>query len=202
MSLEGQVINDRYVVHNQLGEGSDAVVCRAEDCYLGRTVAIKFLRPELRADPTFVARFEREARSAGRLSHPHVVGVHDYGEAFGTYFLVMEYVRGGDLRAHLQHERRLPVEVAVRRAAEVAEARGAAHAQGIVHRDVKPANILLTDEGRAKVTDFGIAKILAVPSLTTTAAVVGTPHYLAPEQVSARPITPAADVYALGVVLF
>ncbi len=201
VEFQGLLINERYLVRERLGEGGDATVYRAEDRHLRRTVAIKFLRPELRADPTFVARFEREARSAAQLNHPHIVPVYDYGEAAGTYYLVMEYLAGGDLRARLR-QGALPLAVALRLAAEVAEALGAAHALGIVHRDIKPANILLTDDDHAKVTDFGIAKILAVPALTATAALLGTPHYHAPEQASGDPITPATDVYALGVVLF
>jgi tRNA A-37 threonylcarbamoyl transferase component Bud32 len=202
VEFQGLLIDARYLVGDRLGEGGDATVYRAEDRHLQRTVAIKFLRPELRADPAFVARFEREARSAAQLNHPHIVPVYDYGEAAGTYYLVMEYLAGGDLRARLRRGTPLPLDFALRLAAEVAEALGAAHALGIVHRDIKPANILLTDDEHAKVTDFGIAKILALPALTATAALLGTPHYLAPEQATGDPITPATDVYALGVVLF
>ncbi|HLH24564.1 MAG TPA: protein kinase, partial [Chloroflexota bacterium] len=196
MDFQGEIVQGRYAVGEQLGEGGDATIYRAEDLRLGRDVALKFLRRELRADPTFVARFEREARSAARLDHPHIIPVYEYGEAAGTYYLVMQYLPGGDLRARLR-DGPLPVATAVRLAAEVAEALGAAHAKGIVHRDVKPANILLTEDEHAKVTDFGIAKMLDVPALTATAALLGTPHYLAPEQASGGAITPATDVYAL-----
>ncbi len=202
MDLQGQCIDDRYVLGALLGEGADAQVYYAMDRHLGRTVAIKLLRPTLCTDPTFVTRFEREARSAGRLNHPHIVPVYDYGEAMGTHYLVMEYVRGGDLRASLSRGEALPTQTAVRVAAEVAEALGAAHARGLVHRDVKPANILLTESGQAKVTDFGIAKMLAVPPLTPPSVLLGTPHYMAPEQAAGEAITPATDVYAVGVILF
>ncbi|HZS01476.1 MAG TPA: protein kinase [Chloroflexota bacterium] len=202
MEREERVLQGRYRLAEQLGEGSDAIVYRAEDLRLGRAVAVKLLRPELRADPSFVARFEREARSAARLDHPHIVKVYDYGEAEGTYFLVMQYVPGGDLRARLQRGEPLLVPLALRLAAEAAEALAEAHAQAIVHRDVKPANLLLTEEDQIKVTDFGIAKMLDVPALTATAALLGTPHYLAPEQAQAGAITPATDVYSLGVVLY
>src|SRR5579884_2315562 len=189
MDRTGQVIQERYRLAEIIGEGSDAV-------------AIKLLRPELRADPSFVARFEREARSAARLEHAHIVRVYDYGEADDTYFLAMQYVPGGDLRARLRRGEPLLLPLALRLVAEAAEALGAAHAQGIVHRDVKPANLLLTEDDQVKVTDFGIAKMLDVPALTATAALLGTPHYLTPEQVQGGAITPATDVYALGVVLF
>src|SRR5712692_5685405 len=202
VDFEGQVVHDRYDVGDKVGEGGDATVYRAQDRRLGRTVAIKIMRPELRADATFVARFEREARSAARLDHPHIVPVYDYGELADTYFLVMQYVSGGDLRARLRDSNSVPVKQATQLATEVAEALGAAHAQGIVHRDVKPANILLTEDGHAKVTDFGIAKMLDVPALTATAALIGTPHYLAPEQASGAAITPAADVYLVGLLLY
>src|SRR5438874_6709175 len=207
MDCTGQLLHERYRVAELLGEGTEALVYRADDLRLDRPVAIKLLRPELRADPSFVARFEREARGAARLAHPHIVRIYDYGEiadgeAEGTYFLVMEYVEGGDLRDRLQPGVPLAVPVALRLAREVAEALADAHAHAIVHRDVKPANVLLTEHGQAKVTDFGIAKMLDVPSLTASAALLGTPHYLAPEQASAGAITPASDVYALGVVLF
>ncbi|HZS02448.1 MAG TPA: protein kinase [Chloroflexota bacterium] len=202
MEPRGQLVKDRYALEALLGEGGDALVYRATDRHLRRTVAVKLLRPELRADPTFVARFEREARSAGRLAHPHIVPVYDYGEALGTYFLVMEYVAGGDLRARLRQGAPLAADRTARLSAEIAAALGAAHALDIVHRDVKPANVLLTEDDHAKVTDFGIAKMLAVPQLTATAAILGTPHYLAPEQATGGGVTPASDVYSLGVVLY
>jgi serine/threonine-protein kinase len=202
VDLQDRVIKDRYIVSTLLGEGGDAIVYRAWDRALRRMVALKLLRPELRADPTFVTRFEREARNTGRLNHPHIVPVYDYGEAVGTYFLIMEYVAGGDLRARLRPGEPLPLAFALRLAAEVAEALGAAHASGIVHRDVKPPNILLGVNDHAKVTDFGIAKMLDVPALTAATALLGTPHYLAPEVATGAGITPATDVYALGVVLY
>ncbi|HEY7067504.1 MAG TPA: protein kinase [Chloroflexota bacterium] len=201
MNLQGELIHDRYAVAEELGQGGDATVYRAEDLRLRRVVAIKFLRPELQADPTFVARFEREAHSVALLDQPSIVPVYEYGDALDTHYLVMQYLAGGDLRARLR-DGALPVDDAVRVATDVAEALAAAHAHGIVHRDIKPANILLDEDGHAKVTDFGIAKMLDVPALTATAALLGTPHYLAPEQASGGSITPATDVYALGVLLF
>src|SRR4051794_26707674 len=202
MDLKGQSIDDRYLLGAQLGEGTDAQVYYAMDRHLRRTVAVKLLRPELCADPVFVDRFEREARSAGRLNHDHILPIFDYGQALGTYYLVMEYMRRGDLRSCLRPGQPLPCDVAVRLAAEIADGLGAAHARGIVHRDVKPANVLLTDDGHAKVADFGIAKLLDVPTVTPAAVLLGTPYYLAPEQAGDGKITPATDVYALGVLLY
>src|SRR4051812_7004129 len=202
MDLRGQRIRNRYLLGALLGEGADALVYCAMDRHLGRMVAIKLLRPELSADPTLVDRFEREARSASRLNHPNIVPIYDYGQALDTYFLVMEYVRGGHLGSHLRPGQPIASIAALWLAAQVAEALAAAHARGIVHRDVKPANILLTEEGSPKLTDFGIAKILDVPAVTRASELLGTPHYLAPEQASGGEITPATDVYALGVVLY
>jgi serine/threonine protein kinase len=202
MEFVGQRILDRYVVGEVIGLGGGATVCRAEDLHLGRTVAIKFLHPELKSDASFVARFEREATSVAQLDHPNIVPVYDYGETAGTYFLVMQYLPTGDLQARSQAEGGLTVDDALRIAADVAEAAGEAHAHDIVHRDIKPANILLTPDGHAKVTDFGIARITHVPTVTTTAVVLGTVHYLAPEQARDGTITPATDVYSLGVVLY
>jgi hypothetical protein len=202
MDLRGQRIHNRYLLGALLGEGVDALVYCAMDCHLGRVVAIKLLRPELTADPTLVTRFEREARGASRLNHPNIVPIYDYGQALGTYYLVMEYVRGGNLGGHLHTGHPLAPEAALALAAPIADALGAAHARGVVHRDVKPANVLLTEDGYPKLTDFGIAKLLDVPAVTRASAVLGTAHYLAPEQATGGEITPATDVYALGVVLY
>ncbi|HLH22274.1 MAG TPA: protein kinase [Chloroflexota bacterium] len=202
MDLRGQRINDRYLLGALLGEGADALVYCAMDSHLGRVVAIKLLRPELCVDPTLVTRFEREARSASRLNHPNIVPIFDYGQALDTYFFVMEYVRGGHLGKRLRPGQPLGIPETLWLAAQVADALGTAHARGIVHRDVKPANILLDDDGCPKLTDFGIAKLLDIPAVTQASLLLGTPHYLAPEQASGGAITPATDVYALGVVLY
>jgi serine/threonine-protein kinase len=202
MDLRGQRVHDRYLLGAQLGEGKDALVYCAMDCHLGRAVAVKLLRPQLCDDPTLVTRFEREARNASRLAHPNIVPIYDYGSALGTYYFVMEYVRGGHLGTYLQAQQPLAIELALRLGIEIADALGAAHARGLVHRDVKPANVLLTEDGHAKLTDFGIAKLLDVPALTQATAPLGAARYLAPEQASGAPVTPATDVYALGVLLY
>jgi serine/threonine-protein kinase len=202
VDFQGYLIHERYLLGPPIGEGGAATVYCAEDRRLGRTVAVKVLRPELKANRTLVARFEREAQSAARLDHPHIVPVYDFGEVADTYFLVMQYVTGGDLRARLHADEPLPLVDAVRLGAEIAEGLGAAHTRGIVHRDVKPANVLLTEDGHAKVADFGIAKMLDVSTLATGTGFLGTPHYLAPEQATGEGVTPATDVYSLGMVLF
>src|SRR4051794_21841407 len=147
MDFSNQTIQERYLVHEQIGEGGASTVYRAQDLALERTVAVKFLRPELRADPGFVTRFAREARSAAQLNHPNIVPVYDYGETSDTFYLVLQYIPGGDLRERLHSGRPLPILAAVRLAGEIAAGLGAAHRHHIVHRDVKPGNILLTLDG-------------------------------------------------------
>jgi eukaryotic-like serine/threonine-protein kinase len=202
VEYQGQIVHNRYEIGAPIGEGREARVFRALDRRLDREVAIKLLRSELRTDPTFVTRFEREARSVARLEHPHIVPVYDYGEALDTSYLVMQYLEGGDLRRLLVPGQPIELGLARRLSEEIAEALAAAHRLGIVHRDVKPGNILLTADRQAKVTDFGIAKLLDAPGLTARADVLGSSHYLSPEQAAGTAITPAADVYSLGVVLF
>ncbi len=197
-----RVIQDRYEVGDRLGQGGATTVYRGRDLRLDRAVAIKLLRPEQHADTTFVTRFVREARSAAQLSHPFIVPIYDYGEVAGTCFIVMEYVTGGNLGARLHGGLPMPIADAVRLAAEVAEGVGAAHAVGVVHGDVKPGNILLTQDGHARITDFGIGKMIAVPTVTKVSASLGTSRYAAPEQTNGGETCPATDVYGLGVVLF
>jgi serine/threonine protein kinase len=199
MEFQGQRVRDHYLVGEVLGEGAGAMVCRAEDLHLGRAVAIKLLNPEGR-DSTFVTRFERMVHVATQLDHPNIVPVYDYGEGAGTFFLVMQYLPAGDLGAQMEAGARIPLDDSLRIGAEVAEALGEAHWQGIVHRDVKPANVLLTADGHAKVTDFGVAELLQVP--TPGGTVRGSADHLAPEQANDGDITPATDVYSLGVVLY
>ena len=202
--LEGAVLCDRYQVGARLGRGGMADVHAGRDLRLQREVAIKLLRPEVVArQPEVRARFEAEARNAARLSHPNVVAVYDTGEHEGLPFIVMELLPGETLADRIRGG---PVDLGWLRqvAADVLGALEAAHAAGIVHRDIKPGNILLADDGRAKVADFGIAKSLdgTGPDLTATNLLIGTPAYLAPEQVAGGPATARSDLYALGVVLY
>ena len=177
-------------------------VWRAIDDVLARDVAVKVLRPEYAADEDFLARFRAEARNAAMLSHHGIARVYDYGEDDCCPYLVMELVPGEPISALLRREGRLPVDLALGVVAQVGAALGAAHAAGVVHRDVKPANLILTPEGTVKITDFGIARALGAPALTRTGEVMGTASYLAPEQVSGGRGTAASDVYSLGVVAY
>jgi serine/threonine-protein kinase len=194
---------ERYSIERPLGRGGMATVYLARDLRDDRLVALKVLHPELAAS-LGGERFLREIRLAARLRHPHVLGLHESGEAGGLLYYVMPYVRGETVRARLDRERHLPVDDALRIAAEVASALAHAHAEGVVHRDVKPENVLLAD-GRAVVADFGIARAITsagTERLTETGIALGTPQYMSPEQGSCGDVLPTSDVYALGCVLY
>ncbi len=201
----GRLINGRYRLIAPLGEGGMATLWRAVDEQLDREVAVKLLRPQYSADPGFARRFKQEARSAGSLAHPNIVSVYDYGqdgEDAATQYIVMQLVDGQDLSGLLRERGRLSVADAVRIALGVASALEAAHRRGIVHRDVKPGNILITDDGDVKVTDFGIARAVSETSMTVTGTTLGSVHYFSPEQARGDEVTGASDVYALGIVLY
>jgi eukaryotic-like serine/threonine-protein kinase len=198
------VIAGRYELLRPLGSGGMAEVVAAHDRRLGRDVAIKLIRPEQLADPTSHERLLREARAAAALHHPHTVAVHDVGEDGGRPFIVMELVKGDTLQDRLRDGTRLSADETVAIGSAVLEALQTAHEHGLVHRDVKPSNVLLSDSGHIKLADFGIAKALDTTDagLTTTGQVIGTPRYLAPEQAAGGPATPASDLYSLGAVLY
>ncbi|HEX2883921.1 MAG TPA: protein kinase, partial [Candidatus Limnocylindria bacterium] len=200
----GRLISGRYRLIAPLGEGGMATIWRAVDEQLDREVAVKILRPQFSADPGFAARFKQEARAAGGLSHPNIVSVYDYGTdgADGEQYIVMELVEGRDLASIISERGALSVDDSVRVAIAVASALEAAHRKGIVHRDVKPGNILITDHGDVKVTDFGIARAVSEASMTVTGTTLGSVHYFSPEQARGDEVTGASDVYALGIVLF
>src|SRR5579859_2562131 len=203
MAVTGtRVLAGRYTLGEVLGTGGMATVWRARDEVLGREVAVKVLSPQFAADPGFLARFEREARHAARLSHPHLVTVFDCGVEGTVPFIVMELVTGPTLRQVLDEAGMLRAGEAVRIAAAVCEALEVAHAAGLVHRDIKPANIVLAAGSEVKVLDFGIARAEGGGGGTRTQGVLGTAAYLSPEQASGRPAGPQADLYALGCVLF
>ncbi len=201
-SVVGQVLNDRYEVLERIGEGGMATAYRGRDRVLGRIVAIKIMRPELAADDAFVARFRREARAAAGVAHEHIASVYDTGSDGNLHYIVMEYVEGESLKERLRREGSLPLDEALRIASETAEALAAAHAAGVVHRDIKPQNILLGHDGRAKVTDFGIARAASSPGQTDTSAIIGSVHYISPEQARGEAVGPQGDIYSLGATLF
>jgi eukaryotic-like serine/threonine-protein kinase len=199
----GDLIADRYELEELVGTGGMSSVFRARDLQLGRRVAIKILHERLAGDPEYLERFRREARAVAKLSHPNIVTVIDRGEADERQYIVFEHVEGENLKELVQRTGRLPVRRAIELALAVADGLAFAHDQGLVHRDVKPQNVLLSREGDVKVTDFGIARSLEVEhGVTQTGTVLGTGEYLAPEQASGRPVSPATDVYSLGVVLW
>ena len=199
----GDLIADRYELEELVGSGGMSAVFRAHDRQLERRVAIKILRERFADDGEYVERFRREARAVARLSHPNIVTVIDRGEDGGRQFIVFEYVDGENLKDLVVRSGRLPLRRAVELALAVADGLAFAHGHGLVHRDVKPQNVLLGGEGDVKVTDFGIARSLDVDrGMTQTGTVLGTGHYLAPEQASGTPVSPATDVYSLGVVLW
>ena len=197
---QGELIQERYLLEEPLGNGGMAEVWRALDQRLERSVAIKFLVPQLTTDPEFLVRFFTEAQSVARISHPNVVSVLDFGEADDSPYLVMEYVPGGAL-TEMTGDPVLP-ERATEIVRDAALGAGAAHELGIVHRDIKPGNVLICDDGRATVADFGIALTAFSEKLTATGQVIGSPHYISPEQAAGKGSRPESDVYALGVVLY
>jgi eukaryotic-like serine/threonine-protein kinase len=201
--MVGEVISDRYELEELVGSGGMSSVFRARDRLLERHVALKLLHDHYSDDDEHVARFRREARAVAQLSHPHIVTVIDRGVDDGRQFIVFEYVNGENLKDLVRRAGRLPLRHAVELAIAVAEGLAFAHAQGLVHRDVKPQNVLLDGEGAVKVTDFGIARSLDVErGLTEAGTILGTSDYISPEQAGGRLVTPATDVYSLGVVLW
>ncbi|MFE4975166.1 protein kinase [Kitasatospora sp. NPDC056651] len=197
----GRALNGRYELVGILGVGGMATVWRGVDRVLGRQVAVKVLNGGLADDPRFAERFSREAQHAAMLVHPRIVMVFDSGVDQGTPFIVMELVSGRSLAALLAERQTLPVERAVGIAAAVCEALAVAHAAGLVHRDIKPGNIMITDDGGVKVVDFGIARAGSSSNLTQTASVLGTAAYLSPEQATASALDGRTDLYAVGCVL-
>lgn len=197
------LLNKRYKLLAPLGAGGMAVVYRAQDLSLGRLVAVKILRENLTGDPEFLARFQQEARAAANLTHPNIVTVHDFGRDGGRYYIVMEYIEGQDLKAQIKAGAPFKVERALDLIIQICAGIGYAHRAGLVHCDVKPQNILVTPDGRVKITDFGIARALAsLHPGETTDVVWGSPQYYSPEQAAGEAPTPASDVYSIGIVMY
>jgi serine/threonine-protein kinase len=195
------VIDQRYTIVGRIGSGGMADVYLAQDLQLGRKVALKLLYRRFAEDAEFVERFKREASSAAGLQHAHVVGVYDRGEWDGTYYIAMEYLEGRSLKQVLQEEGPLPPGRAIDVVTQILQAARFAHQRGIVHRDIKPHNVIVDDEGRAKVTDFGIARAGA-SDMTETGSIMGTAQYLSPEQAQGHSVGPRSDLYAIGILLY
>jgi serine/threonine-protein kinase len=196
------VLNDRYELGEEIGKGGMAITYRARDTLLDRTVAVKVMREHLGSDPAFVERFRREAQAAANLSHDNIAGIYDTGADGGRHYIVMELVEGENLEQRLRRHGPLEPRAAVEIALQVVAALEAAHQRGIVHRDVKPQNILINRAGRVKVTDFGLAKAVSDSSQTETGLIMGSVHYFSPEQARGDPSGPQSDLYSLGIVLF
>jgi eukaryotic-like serine/threonine-protein kinase len=202
MGATPHILLGRYEVGRLLGAGGMAEVYEGHDRLLARRIAVKILLSQYAHDPAFLERFRREAQAAASLSHPNIVGVYDTGSEGDTWFIVMEYIDGRTLKDIIRAEGALYWARAAEVAADVAGALAVAHARGIVHRDVKPGNVMLTTEGKVKVMDFGIARATAVPSITQTSAVVGTAQYISPEQAQGLEADARSDIYSLGCCLY
>jgi eukaryotic-like serine/threonine-protein kinase len=202
MTQLADVFSNRYEIQRGIARGGMAEVYLARDQLLDRPVAVKVLFPEYARDPNFVERFRREAQSAAGLNHPNIVAIYDWGQERGTYFIVMEYVRGRSLREVVHVNGPFSARRTAEIGAEIAGALEFAHRNGVVHRDIKPGNVLLTGDGDVKVTDFGIARAGTSEALTQTGAVMGTAAYFSPEQAQGLDVDGRSDVYSLGVVLY
>jgi tRNA A-37 threonylcarbamoyl transferase component Bud32 len=204
MAMVGEVVAERYELEELVGTGGMSSVYRARDRQLDRNVALKILHEHHLEDDEHVERFRREARAVARLSHPNIVTVIDRGESEdGSQFIVFEFVDGENLKELIEREGPLPVDEALRLAIGVARGLAFAHAEGLVHRDVKPQNVMISEDGRPQVTDFGIARSLDIErGVTQTGTVLGTSNYIAPEQASGEHVDACSDIYSLGVVLF
>lgn len=198
----GDTLASRFVIERPLGSGGMGAVYLARDNTLAEQVAVKVIAGLAMLDPGATDRFRREASAARRISHPNVVRLHDIGEEKGLLFLSMEYVAGPSLAELLDRHGQLPLPQVRHIAAQICDGLAAAHAQGIVHRDLKPGNVLLDDQQRVKLIDFGLARLPNLEGMTATGMIMGTPEYMAPEQIKSGAVDPRSDVYALGALLF
>ena len=202
MVIKGQKINDRYQIIRMIGEGGMANVYLAHDTILDRDVAVKILRGDLADDEKFVRRFQREAISASSLSHPNIVEMYDVGEDDGQYYIVMEYVEGKTLKSLIKRRGALTLPEVIDIMLQLTSAVACAHDSYIIHRDIKPQNVLIKEDGTVKITDFGIAMALNSNELTQTNSVMGSVHYLPPEQANGSGATIKSDIYSLGILMF
>ena len=201
-SMEPVLLNNRYRLLELVGSGGMAAVYRGMDTLLQRDVAVKVLREGFASDPAFLARFRREAQAAARLKHPNVVTVYDVGQDGSRHYIVMEYVDGQDLKTLIRQKGRLSTDEVLNIIGQICAGVGHAHEAGLIHCDIKPQNVLVTDDGQAKVVDFGIARALSESGITESETVWGSPIYFAPEQAAGEPPSPASDVYSIGVVMY
>ena len=202
MIMKGQKINDRYQIIKTIGEGGMANVYLAYDTILDRNVAVKVLRGDLAQDEKFVRRFQREALSASSLSHPNIVEVYDVGEDNGQYYIVMEYIEGKHLKQLLKKRGNLTVTEVIDIMLQITDGMALAHDSYIIHRDIKPQNIMILENGLVKITDFGIAMAMNAAQLTQTNSVMGSVHYLPPEQASGNGSTLQSDIYSMGILMY
>ena len=200
--VNGKVIGNRYEIVETIGKGGMAIVYKAKCLKLNRYVALKVLRPEFREDKDFITRFKAEAQSAASLSHPNIVSVYDVGQDGDLNYIVMEYVEGVTLKQYMDAKGVLPWREAVDYTAQISAGLEHAHKNGIIHKDIKPHNIMITREGTLKITDFGIAKVISSSTITTGNTTMGSVHYFSPEQARGGYTDYKTDIYSLGVVLY
>lgn len=200
--LVGKTLDKRYTIFECIGGGGMADVYRAQDTLLDRPVAVKVLRPQFTGDDQFVRRFRHEAQAAARVSHPHIVNIYDVGKDEDVYYIVMEYIHGETLKDYIERKNKLTTEEAVSIALQICEALDHAHQNNLIHCDIKPHNILLGKGGRVKVTDFGIARAVTSATLTQTGTIIGSVHYISPEQAKGGVASVHSDIYSLGIVLY
>lgn len=198
----GKILDERYELIKKIGAGGMADVYMAKDILLDRVVAVKILHSNFAEDNDFIIRFRHEAQSAGKLTHPNIVGIYDVGCDGDIHYIVMEYVEGETLKQYIQSHPNIPIDTAVRIAIDIGNALEEAHANGIIHCDIKPHNILLTETGKVKVTDFGIARAINSSTVIDKQSILGSVHYLSPEQAAGDKITAKTDIYSLGIVLY
>lgn len=198
----GRILANRYEILERVGSGGMAFVYRAKDLLLNRTVAVKVLSPHYVADEEFIRKFKREAQAAAGLSNPNIVGVYDVGQDGDTYYIIMEFLEGKTLKQLLNENGPLPFTAALQIVKQIAEALRVAHKHGVIHRDIKPHNIMISADGHVKVTDFGIARAVTSSTMTNTGAMVGSVHYISPEQARGGFVGEKSDIYSLGVVLY
>lgn len=202
MNLEGRVIGNRYEIINRIGNGGMATVYKAKDITLNRFVAVKVLREEFTTDAEFIKRFNIEAQSAASLAHPNIVSIFDVGQEDNIYYIVMELIQGKTLKEIIDEDGVLPWKWSLNIAIQIASALETAHKHNIIHRDIKPHNIIITEDGVAKVTDFGIAKAVSNSTITAFGTTIGSVHYFSPEHARGGYTDAKSDLYSLGVVMY